>query len=89
MQFAQVDFERKDEDIEQNIDDAVKEKFKMFASEIDTAPEQKKNALQSPLGASAAVDIFRWLLIFIAPVACWIVNLIKFIPNFLQLYPLI
>ena len=33
MQFAQVDFERKDEDIEQNVDDAVKDQFKMFALE--------------------------------------------------------
>ena len=59
MQFAQVDFERQDEDIKQNVTDAVKSTFKMFASEIDTAPEQNKPALRSPLGASAAVNIFR------------------------------
>ena len=59
VQFAQVDFERKDEDIEQAVDDAVKDQIKMFALEIETAPEQKKTALQSPLGASAGVDIFR------------------------------
>ena len=59
MQFAQVDFERKDEDIKQNVTDEVKKTFKMFAAEIDTAPEQNKPALRSPLGASAAVDMFR------------------------------
>ena len=59
MQFAQVDFERQDEDIKQNVTDEVKKTFKMFAAEIDTAPEQNKPALRSLLGASAAVDIFR------------------------------
>ena len=59
MQFAQVDFERQDEDIKQNVTDEVKRTFKMFAKEIDTAPEQNKPALRSPLGASAAVNIFR------------------------------
>jgi hypothetical protein len=59
MQFAQVDFERKDEASEQPVADAVKSTFTMFAGEIGTTPEQNKPALRSPLGNSATVDIFR------------------------------